>query len=547
MKTLLVYPKFPPSYWGFHYGMPLVGASASLPPLGLISLAALLPREWPLRLVDLNVRDLREDELAWADVVLVGGMRIQAPSIHDVIERARAAGKRTVVGGPAPTTAPSEFADADLIFQGEAEGRIEELVAALRKPRAEVRLLAPPAGDWRPPVTDIPVPRYDLLDIKAYASMAVQYSRGCPFSCEFCDIIEIYGRVPRVKRPEQLLGELRQLYELGYRGSLFVVDDNFIGNKKQVKELLPELARWQEERGFPFELYTEASVNLAWDDALIESMARAGFTAVFLGIETPSKEALAEAGKVQNLRLGPDEAVRKITRAGIEVYGGFIVGFDADGPEAFDVQRDFITSVPLPLAMVGLLTALPGTALYRRLEREGRLRARSSGDQFGRPNFETVMEERVLLEGYAKLLADLYTPAAFYQRCAAYVDMAPPHPGQKRATLRQLHVLLRTLVHVGIRCDYRKEFWALLARALRKAPRTAPWVIAHAIMGEHLIRYTQEDVLPRIRASLAELQQEQAASAGVQRTGLAAPDAPVAEEAAPRAVRARMAGSEARP
>jgi radical SAM superfamily enzyme YgiQ (UPF0313 family) len=506
MNTLLVYPEFPPSYWGFHYGMPLAGKKASLPPLGLITLAAQLPEDWPVKLVDLNVRELQDEELRWADVVFVGGMHVQGPSIHDVLARARAVGVRTVVGGPAPTTAPSEFADADLIFQGEVEGRIDELVEALRAPVGEVALLAGPTDGFRPPVCDLPPPRFELLDMDAYTSMAVQYSRGCPFNCEFCDIIEIYGRVPRVKRAEQMIGEFARLYELGFRGSVFVVDDNFIGNKATVKQLLPQLAEWQRAKGMPFELYTEASVNLAWDDELVEGMRQAGFSAVFLGIETPSKDALLEAGKKQNLKMGADEAVRRITSAGIEVYAGFIVGFDSDGADAFQMQYDFISQLPLPLAMLGLLTALPGTALWRRMKREGRLRTISSGSNFGRPNFEPMMDERTLIEGYAKLLADLYTPEAYYRRCMEYVESAPPLPGGKRPTLRQVPVLLRTLYAIGLKSPYRRLFWRLLGKAVRHAPHHFAWVIGHAVMGEHLIRYTHEDVVPQLTSVVQQVE-----------------------------------------
>jgi radical SAM superfamily enzyme YgiQ (UPF0313 family) len=514
MKVLLAYPEFPTSYWGFQYGLPLTGRKATLPPLGLITLAALLPREWELRLVDLNVTRLRESQLKWADAVFVGGMRVQAPSIHEVVRRASAAGRRAVVGGPAPTTAPAEFADADVIFQGEAEGRIDELLAALQTTRT-VRL-APRADSDRPSMQESRVPRFDLLDLRQYASMSVQYSRGCPFSCEFCDIIEIFGRRPRVKTNEQVFAELDALLQLGYRGSVFFVDDNFIGNKPAVKGLLPDLARWQQQRGYPFELYTEASVNLASDETLIASMVQAGFTAVFLGIETPSPETLAATNKQQNTRLDLGLAVERLTGAGLEVLGGFIVGFDGDGPDVFESQLRFISSLPIPLAMVGLLTALPGTALWRRLEHEGRLRALSSGDQFGRTNFEPKMDEETLLRGYAELLGQIYTPQAFYQRCEAYVDRAPPLPGKKKPSVAHVLTFLRTVFHVGLRGQHRRLYWRLLVRSLRHAPHTFAWAIGSIVQGEHLIRYTREDVLPRIEKALGELRAETPASAAAE-------------------------------
>jgi radical SAM superfamily enzyme YgiQ (UPF0313 family) len=505
MKILLVHPKFPTTYWGFQYGLPLVRRRASLPPLGLITLAALLPRSWNLRLVDLNVlnvEDLTDDDLRWADAVFVGGMRVQAPSIHEVLGRGRAAGRTTVVGGSAPTMTPEEFDDSDIIFVGEAEGRVEELVAALNSPRrsGSVRLQPPPG--WHAPLTRIPAPRFDLLDLRHYASMSIQYSRGCPFKCEFCDVVQMFGRTPRVKTATQVLAELNALYELGFRGSLFLVDDNFIGNSASVKRLLPELTAWQRLRGYPFQLYTEASVNLAADRQLVDGMLASGFSAVFLGIETTSPETLKDAGKKQNARIDLAGAVRQLTRTGLEVFGGFILGFDNDTPDVFASQRDFITGLPLPLAMVGVLTALPGTLLWRRLQREGRLRQNASGDQFGRPNFEPTMAEKTLLSGYAGLLADLYEPEAYYRRCEAFIKTAPALPGRKRSERKYLGTLLRTLFTVGLRRPYRRHFWRLLACALRHAPHQLAWAVGHAVMGEHLIRYTREDVLPRLRESV---------------------------------------------
>jgi radical SAM superfamily enzyme YgiQ (UPF0313 family) len=332
--------------------------------------------------------------------------------------------------------------------------------------------------------------------------MSVQYSRGCPFQCEFCDIIEVFGRKPRTKTPAQVLQELDALRATGYRGSLFFVDDNFIGNRVAVAGMLPHVTQWQREHGFPFEFYTEASVDLATKPELIDAMVRAGFTSVFLGIESPSPESLKETHKFQNLRLQPDEAVRRITKAGLEVFAGFIVGFDNDGPEIFEAQRSFISSVPVPVAMIGVLTALPGTQLTRRLAKEGRLRIVTTGDQFDRPNFQTTMDERTLLSGYAELLADLYRPSAFYERCELLVDTV----GKPKAPFRWrpggLRVLLRTLWSIGVRSPRRREFWSLVLRTLVRAPYAFPRAIELAIQGEHLIRYTREDVLPRLKRAL---------------------------------------------
>jgi len=508
MRALLVYPQFPVTYWGFQHGLEVIGKRASLPPLGLVTVAASLPRDWELRLVDLNVRELLDAELAWAEVVLTGGMLVQADSIRELVRRAHVAGRRIVVGGPAPTTTPELFDEADIVFRGELEGRTADLVSAIKEGQT-VRLDAPPGY---PDISETPVPRFDLLDLASYASMSIQYSRGCPFRCEFCDIVAIFGRRPRVKSSAQILAELDALDRLGYRGTLFFVDDNFIGNRPAVRTLLPELLQWQETHGRPFELYTEASLDLAGDPALTQEMVAAGFTAVFVGIETPSREALSAVHKTQNLRVDVPDAVERLTRAGLEVMGGFIVGFDSDGPAIFEAQRQLIQALPIPLAMVGLLIALPGTALQRRLEAEGRLRERTDGDHFGRPNFAPVMDEEALLSGYRGLLADLYSPEAYYRRCEAYVDRVGPTPSGGGVSARDVQHLLRSLIGIGVRSPRRLLYWRLLLRTLLRAPRQLKWAVTHAVMGEHVVRYTEEHVLPRLERALAEVRADRHAA-----------------------------------
>jgi radical SAM superfamily enzyme YgiQ (UPF0313 family) len=515
VKALLVHARFPTTYWGFQYGLPLAGKRAALPPLGLITLAALLPDDWQLRLIDLNVEELSDEAIEQADVVLVGGMHVQVDSMVEVLARARRLDRPTVVGGPAPTTAPEGYGAADVLFQGEAEGRTAELVAAIEAVvdggpgGGQVVLMAPRT---RPDLASSPVPRFDLLDLSAYGAMAIQCSRGCPFSCEFCDIVEIFGQVPRFKPPARVLAELDALRQAGWGAGVFVVDDNFIGNKRLARQLLAELGRWQAERGHPFVLSTEASVNLAADEELMEAMVAAGFTALFLGIETPSLDALAGAGKSQNLRLDLAEAVRALSRRGLEVMGGFIVGFDSDRAEVFEAQRRFIEHSPIPLAMVGVLTALPGTALWRRLEREGRLRDSQVSDQFGRPNFEPGMDEGELLRGYSSLLGSLYSADAWYDRCEAYIELAPPLPGRRKVSLEDVVTLARTVWRVGVLSRRRGRFWRLMARVVRRAPHTLAWAVTRVIVGEHMIRYTEQDVLPRLEASIGQLAQRDRAA-----------------------------------
>ena len=516
MRVLLVHPEFPTTYWGFQHSLPLIGKRATLPPLGLLTLAALLPPSWSLRVADMNVEPLGDDDLLWADAVLIGGMLVQGPSALEVIARAKRLGRKTIVGGPGCTTSPALYEEADHIFQGEAEGRVEVLVRAVEGGAAPHVLAEMP--ETRPDVTTSPPPRFDLLDLRHYRAMSVQYSRGCPFNCEFCDIIEMFGRVPRAKSPPQVLTELEALRDQGWRGPVFFVDDNFIGNKRAVKHLLPEVARWQRERSYPFSFYTEASVNLAADAKLLRLMVEAGFDSVFLGIETPSPEALRETQKKQNLGVDLREAVATITRSGIDVMAGFIVGFDSDGPEAFAAQREFIASSPIPLAMVGLLTALPGTQLWRRLEREGRLRDTSDGDQFARPNFEPSMGDRPLLEGYAQLMREVYSPDEYYARCARVVDLVGPPVAPSRLTLEDILVTLRAIVRIGILGGRRRRFWSLLARALKRGTHAVRRAITFAIQGEHLIRYTHETVIPRIEQAVGQVQE--CAAAAVRRPRL---------------------------
>ena len=506
MKTLLVYARFEPTYWGFQYAMKLAGKKATLPPLGLVSLAAMLPEAWTSRIVDLNTEELTEVHLDWADAVFVSGMHVQTPSMQEVLSRAKDAGKRTVVGGPSPTSSDDGlYAKADVVFKGELEGRVEELVAAVL---GEGRIILTDTRAGYPDLDTAAVPRYDLIDLDLYTSASLQYSRGCPFQCEFCDIIEMFGRKTRTKSAPQVFAELDSLYQLGYRGSLFFVDDNFIGNKKSVQELLPQLQQWQEERAFPFELYTEASVNLAQDQALLDGMVAAGFSSVFLGIETPSEAALRATKKVQNVKLDLLEAVEQITRCGLEVMGGFIVGFDQDREDAFELQRNFISNAPIPLAMVGILTALPSTALWRRLESEGRLRGTVDGDSFARPNFTPVLDEEVLLEGYRGLLSGIYEPAAYYARCARVVSLSPRPRFRRKARWADVGTLLRTVLHVGLLGKRQMHYWRLLATTLMRSPHAFSNCIAQVVRGEHLIRYTQEVVVPRVEAALEGLREE---------------------------------------
>lgn len=376
MKVLLVYPEFPDTYWSFRHALSFEGKRSAFPPLGLLTVSALLPRSLERRLVDMNVQRLKPTDIKWADVVFISAMIVQKDSLERVVELCKAHGKRVVVGGPYVSTSKEQLPQADHIFVGEAETTLPEFVRDLA--RGNAKRVYHPAE--RPALNATPVPHFRLADLRRYSAMSVQYSRGCPFQCEFCDIIEIYGRVPRTKTNEQMLAELDALRELGWRGLVFIVDDNFIGNKRNVKRMLPELIEWSECHKRTFSFITEASVNLAEDDNLLELMRRANFRRVFLGIETPVPESLKEAQKGQNTRRDLLDSVKKIQSYGMEVMAGFIVGFDNDPEDIFERQINFIRESAIPLAMVGLLTALPDTQLWRRLEREGRLLRESTGN-----------------------------------------------------------------------------------------------------------------------------------------------------------------------
>jgi radical SAM superfamily enzyme YgiQ (UPF0313 family) len=500
MKVLCVYPAFPKTYWGQEYSMPLVGRKALLPPLGLLTVAALLPTDCDVRLVDLNVRPLAPGELEWADVVFLSGMLIQRDSLHQVARAARRRGKPVVAGGAYASTSPDVLArHVDCVVVGEAEVLIAPLIEHLRRGTLPERMEAAE----RPDVSKSPVPRFDLLDASAYQSIGVQWSRGCPFNCEFCDIIEIFGRKPRTKSAAQLCRELDAIYATGHRGAVFVVDDNFIGNKVEARRMLPQLGEWMRAHNDPFGLYTEASVNLAADEGLIDAMVEAGFTAVFLGIETPSEEALRETQKLQNTVMSPEAAVRKLIARGLDVMAGFILGFDVDDKEAIDRLHDWIARSPIPLSMAGILTALPGTQLERRLAREGRLVCESEGDSFGRPNFKTNLDEVVLLQGYYRLLESVYSPEAFFARSLRSLELRPRDRSRFRRELpHSIACLLRSLLHQGVLSRYRGEYWRFLGQTLRRTPRRLARAIALAINGEHMIRYTAEDLLPRLRRAI---------------------------------------------
>src|ERR1051325_5075989 len=449
MRVLLINPKFPDTYWSFRHALPFEGKRCAFPPLGLLTVSALLPSDRERRLIDLNVESLKAADVEWADMVFATAMLVQKDSLKQVVKRCKSYGKRVVLGGPYVTTTIEDLPDADHIFVGEAETTLPQFVKDLAAGVAKRRYQALE----RPPLTVTPVAHFHLANLKRYSAMSVQYSRGCPFSCEFCDIIEIYGRVPRTKSNQQMLAEFEALRDLNWRGTVFIVDDNFIGNKKNVRLLLPELAEWQKRNGYPFSLLTESSVNLADDEQLLEDMREAGFRRVFLGIETPVEESLKEAQKSQN-RGNLLESVKKIQSYGMEVMAGFIVGFDNDPDDVFERQIDFIRKSAIPLAMVGLLNALPDTQLWKRLEREGRLLGEASGNNTNCSlNFKTRMDPTMLIQGYQKILRTIYSPAEYYQRALDCLSraMRDEYRSESGSIVGSLASLARVVLALGVR------------------------------------------------------------------------------------------------
>jgi radical SAM superfamily enzyme YgiQ (UPF0313 family) len=461
----MVWPSFPPSFWGFEGVLQMIPERAMTPPLGLITVAALCPSSWEVRLIDHAFEELRDEDLLWADLVMVSAMHAQRADALATLARARAFGRRTFVGGPWASTDPEAvLLVADHVMVGEAEEAFPGIAAELERGAARplYRIVD------KPDMTNSPVPRFDLLHRDKYTSMPIQFSRGCPFQCEFCDIITIYGRRPRAKTPAQVMRELDVLRGLGWRNEVFIVDDNFIGNHHQALALSRELIAWQKLHHQPFSFYTEASIDLASRPELMDAMVEANFMYVFIGIETPSAEALKEAHKFQNLRKNNVEQVRIIQEKGLWVLAGFIVGFDSDDETIFARQLEFIEKTAIPWAMAGMLMAPPTTPLFDRMRKEGRLIEDSqSTSNFGLPNFRTVLPLPILLRGLCTLLAGLYQPDAFFNRSYNSLKVWQPKATQKPPNLGMaynLRVLFSSIWKQGMRSSYRRSYWSFLGR-----------------------------------------------------------------------------------
>lgn len=530
MRTLFVYPEFPKTFWSYEKILELVNRKVLLPPLGLVTVAALLPQHWQMKLVDRNVREVTEAEWNWAELVVISGMIVQKSDMAAQIAKAKERGLPVAVGGPFASSTPDapELNLVDFKVLDEGEITLPMFIEAIERGDTSGRFSS---NGEKPDVTSTPVPRFDLLELDAYDSMSVQFSRGCPFQCEFCDIIVLYGRKPRTKNPEQLVAELQALYDLGWRRSIFLVDDNFIGNKRNAKLLLPAMRDWLSERGYPFSFATEASVDLAADDDLLQLMAECRFESVFLGIETPDEASLSVAGKHQNTRSSLEEAVDHITSYGIRVMAGFIIGFDGELAGAGDRIVRFVSLTGIPAAMMGMLQALPNTGLWHRLEKEGRLiqeKADAKGvNQTNLLNFVPTRPIREIANEYVQAFCELYEPNAYIDRVTHYyLKMGKPrwHSFYKSEksdisrlpSLTDIRALSIVIWRQGVKRNTRFRFWKSLATIAMRNPQLLEQFLVVLAHNEHFQEY-RGVVTKEIQDQMLALPPEPPASAELNR------------------------------
>jgi len=492
LKILFVYPQYPDTFWSFRHALKFVSKRANFPPLGLLTIAAMLPAQWEKRLVDINVRTLSAEDIKWADYVFIGAMAVQIDSAREIIAWCKRLNAKVVAGGPLFTTRYDEFDGVDHFVLGEAESTLPRFLADLAKGCPEQIY----SSDERPDINNTPVPLWSLINMKHYSAMSIQYSRGCPFDCDFCDIIVLNGHKPRTKDRQRVVDELEALYRHGWRGSVFMVDDNFIGNKKKLKvETLPTIIQWSREKKYPFTFFTEASINLADDEQLMELMVEASFNRVFIGIETPNVDSLIECNKLQNRNRDLAASVKKIQNHGFEVQGGFIIGFDSDPISIFRSQIDFIQKTGIVTAMVGLLNAPRGTKLYQRLKQENRLLKDMSGDNTDLSiNFIPKMNYKTLINGYKNVLDTIYSPRYYCERVITFLKEYRPRKTAGISQLRFYHItsLIKSLWFLGIMDKGRWHFWRLLISTLLKYPRHFPLSIGLSVSGFHFRKVTED-------------------------------------------------------
>ena len=489
MNVLLIYPKFPDTFWSFRYALTFIGKKSAFPPLGLITVAGLLPKQWPTRLVDVNVDKLTDKDLLWADMVFISGMAVQRKSAKQIIARCNAMHLKVVGGGPLFTSEPEQFKEVDYLVLDEAELTLPAFLSDLENGQPRKIYRASGFCDLK----DTPAPSWDLVKMKRYASMNLQFSRGCPFNCEFCNVTTLFGHRPRIKKPSQVIKELDNIYNAGWRGSIFFVDDNFIGNKQYLKtQLLPALIEWRKDKkGCVF--LTEASVNLADDPELLEMMVMAGFDSVFIGIESPDEASLTECHKTQNKNRDLLDSVAIIQRSGLQVMGGFIVGFDSDAPSIFQRQIDFIQRSGIVTAMVGMLQAPPGTRLFDRLQRESRVIKTFSGDNVdGTTNIIPRMGMDRLLAGYQSIMKQIYSPKNYYRRVRILLKELKATEINHPINIQRFLSIFRSAIRLGVLGKERFYYWQLIMWTLFRKPRLIPIAITLSIYGYHYRRICEQ-------------------------------------------------------
>lgn len=499
MNILLVYPRYPDTFWSFRHALRFTSKKAPFPPLGLLTVAAMLPSGWNKKLVDMNVKALSDKDLRWADYVFVSAMSIQRESAEAVIRQCQKVGAKVVAGGPLFTTSYEDFKGVTHFVLNEAEVTLPNFLADLQKGNAHHTYTT---TEW-PDIRHTPIPLWELVNMKHYSSVNVQFSRGCPFDCEFCDITFLNGRRPRTKDADQLLAEMDTLYNRGWRGGVFVVDDNFIGNKGKLKEeVLPRLIKWMYDRKHPFTFFTEASVNLADDEVLMRMMVEAGFDCVFVGIETPEDESLAECGKVQNRNRDLIASIRKMQNFGLQVQAGFIVGFDSDTPSIFDRQISFIQDSGIATAMVSILSAPKGTRLYQRLGKENRLLAQEITGDNATTNFIPKMNMETLVNGYRRIVNTIYSPRQYYERVRLFLREFKPQ-GKRSRRVRFYHIIgfIKSMWVLGVLEKERSYYWKLLLLSLIKYRQSLSQSLTLIVYGFHF-RKVMESHDKKLRASL---------------------------------------------
>lgn len=487
-KALILYPEIPPTYWSFKHALSFQGKASAYPPLGALTIASFFPTsEWEVRLIDQNVKKLKDKDIKNSDFVFISAMNIQEASAVESIERAKRLRKKTILGGPFVSTHLPATRLADHRVEGEAETIMPILLEDLVNGTTKEYYIA----DKKPDLSITPLPRLNLINPNKYSAMSAQNSRGCPHNCEFCDITKIYGRKPRVKPINNFLAELDQLYNSGWRGSVFVVDDNFIGNLPIVRKNLPLITQWQKNKDYPFKLFSQATIGIPED--VLEEMVQAGFKKLFIGIETPVEASLRETKKTQNTRYNLLDKIEQIQKKGIEVMAGFIIGFDNDPPNIAELQEEFIKQSAIPLAMLGLLTAVPGTQLYKRLEQESRIIGSTTGNNTdGTLNFIPRLDKNKLVSDYKALMQKLYSPGEFYGRALSFLARTKESikVGYEHISPRDIIAGLKSVIIQGVFDKDREHYWDYVANVARNYRERFSEAITLAVMGYHFRKVT---------------------------------------------------------